>query len=199
MKKKLISVALLSMIATPAFAADNGIYVGGQLGMASTKFDLPAGSGIAEDSMSPISFGATLGYALNKNFAVEGSYISLGKATYKTVPASPLTIGISSSVLSVAAVGSYPVSNELSVLGRLGFASATSKVSADNCTGCTFPPDAKKSALTYGFGAQYNISDVAGVRLTYDMYTLGESNDPNVNAIMLGKANVFSVAGIYKF
>lgn len=196
--KKIIAIAVFSALTTTTFAADSGLYVAGQIGMAPTTFDVDT-TGMTADVKSPVSFGGTVGYAVNSNFSVEASYVDLGKITWKAI-GFPMTIGIKSTLISGTAVGSYPLSQQLSVIGKLGFASATSKVDcADSvfCSGATFPPDAKKSAITYGLGAQYNLSDKLGLRLTYDHFSLGDKT--STNTIDPGRANLLSVSGVFRF
>ena len=57
------------------------------------------------------------------------------------------------------------------------------------CTGCS---DSKDRGLTYGFGGQFNVTPMVGIRLGWDKYRF---NDNGTN----GHANFYSIGGLVKF
>lgn len=175
MGKIIIAVLLSVFIAAPAVAGD---YYGGiKVGKAKTSFDNTV---LSTDSST--IFGLLGGYTFSPNFAVEAEYADLGKAT-ESISASDMK----SSELGLSAVGSFPINQDFSVYGKLGVASATTKEAG--------AADAKRSAVTYGLGGQYNASSTIGIRLGYDHYDLGDSPA----TIPEGKANLWSIGGVFKF
>lgn len=180
MKKIAIAVLLSTFVAAPVFAGD--YYAGIKVGKAKTSVDT-----VTLTESSPTAMGLLGGYTINPNLAVEAEYVNLGKAKDNRVPVDE----IKSSVWGVSAVGSYPINQEFSIYGKLGVAQATSKVS-----GATPPPDAKRSAVTYGLGGQYNATSAIGIRLGYEHYDLG---DGGAAKMPKGKANLWSLGGVFKF
>lgn len=138
--KKIAFAVLLSALAAPAFA--EGMYAGVNLGQSDA------------DGFSANSFSILGGYTIDKTLAAEVAYVDLGSDSSVDV-----------SALSVSAVGSYPINDQVSVLGRLGIASTKVEVSVPGFSGSE-----SKTALTYGIGGQYNVSSTVGVRVGYDIY-----------------------------
>lgn len=159
MKKIAIAAILSAFVAAPALAADT--YLGVNVGQ--NKIDV-AGVG------SSTSIGILGGYTFNQHVAAEVSYTNLGSAD-------GTGITITGHVISIAAVGSLPLNNDFSLLGKLGLASST----IDN----TFVSESK-SDLTYGIGAQYNASKSVGIRLGFDSFKVGSSNTKDSSLISIG-------------
>ena len=101
---------------------------------------------ITADDKSAFGFGFHGGYRINQYFAVEGSYAILGEFTGKvnvSLPGGHLQIGASSAAtdiditsltgkytaevtaISGAAIGTYPLADNATVFGRLGYYSVT--------------------------------------------------------------------------
>ena len=174
--KKIAVVALLStLIVVPAVAAD--MYAGVRVGQAKTSID-----NVPLTTDSPTGLGVFGGYIINPNFAVEAEYLNLGE--FKAGSA-----GGKSSGFSVSGIGSYPINEQFSLFGKLGYAMITSKATGSNTS-----PDAKSNAVTYGLGAQYNVNPSVGVRLGWDKYKFNDTT-PALN----GNASLISVGGVFKF
>jgi OOP family OmpA-OmpF porin len=173
MKKIAIAVLLSAVVVAPAFAADN--YAGIRLGQAKTSID-----NTALTTSSPTGFGVFVGHDFNQNFALEGEYLNLGE-----VKAGPG--GAKSSGFSLSGVGSYPINEQFSLFGKLGYAMLTSKATGSNPN-----TDRKSNAVTYGLGAQYNVSPAAGIRLGWDKYKFSDTG-------MNGNVSLISVGGVFKF
>ena len=71
--KKIIALALLASSVAPAFAADTGFYVGGNLGVSSTH------TGETMTHSADAAYGFTAGYQFTKNLGVEGFYERAGQ------------------------------------------------------------------------------------------------------------------------
>lgn len=172
MKKTMIALLVSTTFAASAFAADQGFYVGANVGQSSTDtYNLSTKTGTA--------FSLLGGYQFMKYVAAEVQYNDFGSPTF-TGGTSPKLSGY-----SLAAVGILPFNEQWSLLGRLGYAST--KIGS--------PVDQSKSDITYGIGGQYNINQAFGVRVHYDQYKVGGSNTGNQTAT----TSVASAGVVYKF
>ena len=172
MKKITIAVLLSTFVAVPAFSADEGFYVGADVGQSSTNtLDLSTKTGTA--------FSVLGGYQFMKYLAAEIQYNDFGSPTH--------TGGSSTKIngYSGAAVVILPLNDQWSLLGKFGYAS----------TKLGSPYNTKKSDITYGLGGQYNISQAWGVRLNYDMYKVISPAPASQTAT----TRVVSAGVVYKF
>ena len=103
--KKMIVLAALAMLSTVTLAADKTWYAGVDVGSTKFKFD--------GDSENKTSYGATLGYQVNKNLAFEVQGHRLGKWNQDGV-------GLTVNSASVSGLLMQPVSDSISVYLRLG-------------------------------------------------------------------------------
>ncbi len=168
--KKIAAVALLSaFIAAPVAAQD--MYVGVNVG--SAEIDVTGMD-------SSTAFSVLGGYTINSNLAAEVAYNNFG-----SVDVAP-GVTVKSNALSVSAVGSYPINDMFSLIGKLGVASTTFKVSA--------PPPISSSesetGVTFGVGGQFNFDKQIGMRAGYDIYKVGTNSD---------NENVMSIGGVFYF
>jgi len=138
-----------------------GAYVGVSVGNASP-----------EDSAfdSAVGWKAFAGYGINNNLAVEGGYTSFGEMDGPTIQ------GFSTSVeptgFELAAVGRYPINDQFSLFGKLGFLAWDFEVNvAGLSAGSTTGTD-----IFFGVGGEYNLSGNLGVRATWDRYTIEDDN-----------------------
>ena len=178
MKKIAIAALLSVVVVAPAVAADEPhMYAGVRVGQAKTSID-----NTVLDTANPTAYGAFGGYAFTPNVAAEVEYLNLGEVKAGGG-------GAKSSGGSVSVVGSYPFNEQFSLFGKLGYAMLTSKFSG-GATG----PDAKSKAVTFGLGAQYNVTPSVGVRLGWDRYKFNDTTQG-----MNGNANLYSVGGVFKF
>jgi OmpA-OmpF porin, OOP family len=76
--------------------------------------------------------------------------------------------------LEVTAVGLFPLANQFSLFGKLGFA----RVEAESNFGST-----DDTSLTFGFGGQFDVNRNLGLRLGWQRY---EIEDTDVDFISLG-------------
>lgn len=183
MKKIAAVVLFFAVVAVPAFAADEGFYAGVTLGSGKPGV---APSAAALSKKSNFIYGGLAGYQFNKNLATEVQFTGFGKAT------DVLGNTVKGDALSMSVVGMWPLTDSLELLGKLGVASAktTSSVAATNL-------GATRTAATYGLGAQYNVSQNLGLRLSWDRYGVATANAAGVKTN--GNANVMTVGAVYKF
>lgn len=168
--KKIILAAMLAALATPAVAADSGVYAGLKVGSSNKSVN-----GISESSTAT---GVYLGYATSPEFAIELGMSNLGDM------ASGL---VTFSSIEVSAVSSFPVNDTFSIYGKLGFASTTEEAALFGVTG-------KRSALTYGLGGQFNVSPTLAVRAGWEKHSFGDGTN-----FYQGDSSWISAGALVKF
>src|SRR6266446_6396799 len=168
--KYVLALLAAFAISIPAFAADTGGYLVGMFGQ--TKIKDVDTTGLNNVSLDDTSTGIKLGggYAFNRNFAVEGAYVDLGKAKVTgTFGGNNASETIKASGLVVTAVGMVPINQQFSLLGRLGLINATVKADASvgNASASVKSTDMK---TTFGIGVAYSFTQQFAVRADYDVY-----------------------------
>jgi OOP family OmpA-OmpF porin len=136
MFKKLAIAAALAVAASTSFAAPTGYYAGLDLG--STKIDDLDGN--------KTSFGGFLGYGFNQFFAVELGYRQLGKWDFHGAD-------VNAKQTHLSVVGSYPVTPQFDIYGRLGYNQLRAEASYGNLT---YGDDT--SGGLYGVGVSYTFT-----------------------------------------
>lgn len=188
--KKIASALLLStVVAAPAFAADNGFYAGVTVGRSHTGNI--AGNTTMTKSSDTVA-GILAGYQYNKYLGVEAAYTGAGKFT-ATIPAGNIYSG-KSDASSLVAVGTLPLNNNFSLYGKLGIASVKTTLSATPATADT---GATRSTSTVGFGAQYNATPAIGIRFGWDRF--GAAVTTAAGAKSNFNADVYSLGAVFKF
>ena len=174
-----------------AFAQDSGWYIGANVGQSTFKDScsgLPAGVS-CEDSDT--AFGVFGGYQFNKYFGAELGYTDLGKTDASG-------LGVSAEIkakgVELLAVGTFPVNEQFSLYGKLGFFRWDVDASASG-PGGSFSDSASGTDLTYALGAQYNFTKKFGVRAQYQQYK--DAGDENTTG--QGDIDVLSIGVVYKF
>lgn len=183
MKKIVAAVVLSAVVAAPAFASDAGFYAGLTLGSGKPGVT-PTAAALNKNSSSIV--GVLAGYQYNRNLAVEGQFTGLGKAS------DVAGLSTKADAFSLSAVGLLPLNDSFELYGKLGLASAktTSSAGATNL-------GATRNGLTYGIGAQYNVSRNIGVRLGWDQYGVATTTAAGVKSN--ANANVTTIAAVFKF
>ncbi len=138
------------------------------------------------------------GYQINRNFGLEAGYFKLGKFGFHavTVPAGTLDGEIKLQGLNLDLVGTLPLSERWSALGRVGaqYARASDSFSGTGAVGVS-NPSPSKSALNpkLGLGLQYAFSPSFLVRGEAERYRI---NDAVGNH---GDVNLYSVSLVFPF
>ncbi len=216
MNVKLLASAGLVLGLTAGFsslaAADPGWYVGlsggqSKAGTGGGELDSTFGSlgFTTSSSMDETDTGWKLfaGYQFNPYFAVEGGYVDLGEFSFSTsvtaAPAGYTTGSLSGNVKTkngflVDAVGIWPVTDKVSVFGKLGAYSMKTELSASGSSG-SLSESSTDSDLHWGIGAGYDFDKNFGARLEWERF-----NDVG-NKDKTGEMNVdlLSVGVVYKF
>ena len=211
-KRRLSLLALAgfgAVCSTTVMAQDvPGWYLGGNVGGTRADFkndrinSLLTGQGFTVNSTTTdnSSTGYKLfgGYQLTPNFAVEGGYFDLGRFNYSssTTPAGTFSGNTRVNGLNLDLVGTLPLSDRFSVLGRVGAAYAQNRGSFAS-TG--FVPayigDSRRNEtnVKVGLGLQYAISEALSVRAEIERYRI---SDPIRNR---GNIDMASVGLVYRF
>lgn len=183
--KNVIAIAALAGAAfsLPAMAQMrmSSAYIGGGIGQSKFKDGCAGGTfpGVSCDDKDT-AFRLFGGYQFNRNIAAELGYADLGKAK-----ASGLGITQEAKVTAwdLSAVGTFPVWQQLSVLGRLGAYYGKGKLSGPVSS------DKNTTNVTFGLGAQYDLSRNLGLRAEWQRYSkvkfeaAGASGDTDVDTL----------------
>jgi len=150
---KIIAKALVSAAALAALSAHaEGPYVGGSIGASQYK-----GPDIGGASTDRSGSGGKLygGYGFTPNLAVEAGYADVGKASSSAG-------SVKGKGVFVDLVGSVPVADSFSVLGRVGAFNGKSSVSGGSSESGT---NAK-----FGLGVQWDMNKQTGIRGEWERY-----------------------------
>jgi OOP family OmpA-OmpF porin len=204
---RLMPLALLAL--STGVYADNDLYVVGEVTHSrdtlntSTNDTALTGAGASALSSNGKSNGnqwrLQLGYKLSPNVAIEGGYIDFGKAKYSASYTGGTAQGtVKAGGLDIAALGIVPVTDSISVFGKVGVVAARVKSSLTAGTpasAATGNISANAISPLIGLGASYKISDTMDVRAEYDHASdLGKSGKTGKM-----KADMVSVGLAYHF
>ena len=146
---------------------------------------------------NPGALGLGFGYHFNPNFALEANYIDLGDAAAHVHEFSPafanLTEHLDASGVSVDAIGLIPLSERVSLFGKLGAFNyhLDDSVDADFFTGPQ-PPDANGTTWDLGAGVEIHFARSLGMRAGFTSYRhVGDANTTGKQNIGLGYAQLY--------
>jgi len=161
--------------ATPAIAADNGIYLGASVGQSGVEFDESLeGENFSFDASST-GFKAIAGWRFLDWLAVEGNYVDLGSGD-DTIDNVKFETDVSG--VSLSAVGFLPV-GPVDLFARVGAINWDADLSA---LGETISSD-DGTDLTYGIGAQFRVWSLS-IRGEYEVFDI--SNADTVDMFSIG-------------
>lgn len=201
--------ALCALAAAPASAQEGGYFYGGlSLGQSQARIDDERinasllGAGLATTSMSldesHAGYKLFAGYQLNRYLALEGGYFNLGKFSYTatTVPAGTLHGQIKLQGLNLDLVGTLPITDRFSAIGRVGVqvAKARDSFSGTGAVQVADPSPSKRDTnYKLGVGLQYEVNPSFLVRAEAERYRI---NDAVGNR---GDVNLYSVTLVFPF
>jgi OOP family OmpA-OmpF porin len=172
---KMTTRALVSAATLVALTAHaEGPYVGGSIGTSKYK-----GADIGAVATDKSSTGGKIygGYGFTPNIAVEAGYADLGK--FKSAAGE-----VKGNGLFVDAVGTVPITQSLSALGRVGAFNGKLK---DNLNG-----NSSGTNLKAGLGLQYDFNKQTGVRAEWERYKFkGVNEKPSADLYSIGVNHKF--------
>ncbi|GAA5173967.1 outer membrane beta-barrel protein [Niveibacterium umoris] len=181
MKTQLLIAAAAATFAGSALAADEGFYIGGNVG--ASKHDV---SGVADVKDNPTTWGLYGGYDFNRNFAVELGYQDLGKAEAGGYQSKNYAV-------STDLVGKLPVSDRFDVFGKVGLAYVDRKVE-----GYGTEDSQSGTAAKLGLGAEFKATQNVGIRAEVAHY-MGAPKIETATASFDKNTTVFTMGVNYKF
>jgi OOP family OmpA-OmpF porin len=206
---RLIALASLgALLASPALAQDSYNYFGLSVGKSRARLDnqgiansvIAPGQTASLTSSSPKDTGYKVfgGYQLNRNLAFELGFFKLGEFELgaNTTPAGTLKGQVRVQGANFDLVGLVPLSENFSLLGRLGlqYARIRDNFSGAGTTVVTNPtPSHRNTNYKVGVGAQYAFSPSVQMRLEAERYRVDDALGRDVNA------NMYSVGFVFPF
>src|SRR5512145_941088 len=175
-KKIVVASALAMSSLLTATHASAQAFVGASVGQSDIDEDITAGlitSGSTDSKDTAFKlFG---GYMFNRYFGVEGAYVDLGEASYSgDFFGSPVTGGkVETSGFSVSALGSYPVTEQFSIFGKIGVFFWEAEAN-DTTGGIPFSDKIDGTDVSFGVGVNYNFTQNLGVRAEWERFTMDE-------------------------
>jgi OOP family OmpA-OmpF porin len=194
-KAGLATLGLISAVAfaVPAAAQDRpGFYAGGSLGQ--SDIDEEITTGLIDPGSGPVdgkdtAFKVFGGYMFNRHFGVEGAYVNLGEVSYSgDFFGLPVTGGkVEVSGFNAAALGSYPITEQFSVFGKIGLLIWEAEAS-DITGGVPFSAKEDGSDIFFGVGVGYNFTPNLGVRIEWERFKVEVLDDVDADLISVGIA-----------
>ena len=185
-----LSSSLYAQMATPNF------YAGASFGQTKAKSVcngvVAAGLSCDDSDTAGRIFG---GYQFNRNFALELAYAELGKVNASGVVATvPQSGNWKARSWDMMAVGIMPLSEQFSLLGKLGVAlwRLDSTLTPTGIGSVQQSPSG--TSATYAVGGQYDFTQRVGMRVEWQKYK-DIGNDAGVKSDVA----VFSLGALYKF
>jgi OOP family OmpA-OmpF porin len=208
-----IAAALLMLSSGGLYAQDQGWYMGIGVGQSKAKQTASCSdlNGLLDPgfscSLKDTDTGAKLfgGYQFNQYVAAEVSYVSLGNfklSANGTITGIPATANASDkpSGFSIDAVGSYPITKEFAVLGRIGiFAWSLDDSSSVSAPGLALASSSVSNKPTgtnadFGIGVKYDFDRNMGARAEFQRFK-------SIGNETTGKSDVdlISASFVYRF
>lgn len=200
-KLSLITLAVLA--SSFASADDPGWYIGANVGQSNATIDDERitsdllGKGFSRTTITDDdrSTGYKIfgGYQYNRYLAVEAGYFDLGNFGFNatTVPAGTLSGNIKLKGLNLDLVGTLPISEKLSVMGRVGanYADATDSFVGTGAVKVLDPnPSERDTNLKVGLGLQYAFTPALAMRAEVERYRINDAigNKGDIDLVSLG-------------
>lgn len=185
--KAILVTLSLSLAGLPAFAAESPFYIGASYGL--TRSDVKtsqvasyvnacAGISCSKDG-NDSGFSLFGGYSFNHNLAIEAAFVDLGDTASIDSSGGSGTSATRQSTdgIRIALVGSYPVADRFTLLGKIGFYRWTSDTSFSNSSGLSVSASESGTKSSFGLGVSYTHNKNVSLELTWDRYTsLGTSS-----------------------
>ncbi len=210
-----IAIAFSATLSNSAFAAEDtfinpdwansAVYVGGSIGQGRSKIDDQANARtLTGSTLSTFSndsrdrgFKLFVGKKLNQYFAVEGGYFDLGKYNFRaTTPTNGFIAGESRyRGVNLDLVGELPLSQRISVLGRIG-GQYTRTGTSFSGNGIAVPSNRYSGDSDFGgkagLGLEFKFNEALAMRAEYERSRLNDALGRR------GNVDLISVGLVYK-
>jgi len=203
-----LNLLALALLASPVLHAQDtspntGMYMGISAGESKAHIDNARitqgllGAGLVTDSLTEdrkdTGYKAFVGFPINPFWAIETGYFDLGHFgfTANTTPAGSLTGSARIKGLNLDLVGTLPITDQWSLLGRVGAAYAQTKdtFSSTGAVSVLDPsPRKRETNYKFGFGTQYAFTPALTLRLEAERYRINDAvgNRGDVDLVSLG-------------
>lgn len=207
-----LALALLTCpsVYAQTLAVNNGMYMGISAGESKAHLDNAAiaqgllGSGVSATSLNSdqkeTGYKAFVGFPLNPNWAIETGYFDLGRFGFDATTAPAGTLSGSSRIkgLNLDIVGTLPITDRWSLLGRVGAAYAQTKGTYSG-TGAGAAGNAatskRETNYKYGFGTQYAFTPALTLRLEGERYRVNDAVGQRANVDLISLGLVYRFGG----
>ena len=169
------AAAALCLVAAPAFAADNGIYLGAGVGQSGVSYE-DAVEGIDVDfDANATAFKAIAGWRFLDWLAVEANYVDLGSAD-DNLAGEKVETDING--ISLAAVGFLPI-GPVDLFAKVGAINWNADLETESFG--SLSDDG--TDLNYGVGAQFRVWSLS-LRAEYERFDISDAD--TVDMVSLG-------------
>jgi OOP family OmpA-OmpF porin len=208
LQPRLLVLTLAAVFSPLLFAQantnDNDLYMGVSIGESKAKLDndhaaqsrMPAGfsSDMLSEDTRGNAYKAFIGIPFSENWAMEAGYFDLGRFGFdaSTAPLGAVSGTTDIRGLNVDLVGTLPVTENWSLLGRVGAAYAETK-GRFNGTGGNSSSNERDTQYKYGFGTQYAFTPALSMRLEGERYHVTDAVGQRDNV------DLISVGLVYRF
>ena len=208
LQPRLLVLTLAAVFSPLLFAQanpyDNGLYVGVSIGESKAKLDndhaaqsrMPAGftSEVLNEDTRGNAYKAFIGIPFSENWAMEAGYFELGRFGFDASTTTPGTLSGITDIrgLNVDLVGTLPVTENWSLLGRVGAAYAETKGRFAGAVGSASTKE-RDTQYKYGFGTQYAFTPSLSMRLEGERYRVRDAVGQHDNV------DLISVGLVYRF
>lgn len=189
-----------SLAAAPALAQEPGFFYGGvSAGTARSSVDEAAvaagvlgGAAVTGITSDETDTGYKLfgGYQFNRNFGMEAGYYDLGKSTFSaTAPGGAFNNDTRMRGLNLDLVGTLPLSERFSLLGRVGVAMGRTRATFTGAGAAAVADrNDNKANAKVGLGVQYELTRAMWIRGEVERYRVnnGVNGRTNVNLYTVG-------------
>ena len=171
-----VSAGLLLATGTALAQQEGRFYAGASFGQAEANdFCSEAratapffGGSVASCDEKDTAFKFFLGYRVNPNFAIEGSYFNYGEVSFSgQLSGFPISASVEPTAFGVAAVGILPLGNRFSLFGKLGLLASEVDASV-NVAGFPGSESESETGLHMGIGAMFDVSSSVAIRAEWE-------------------------------
>lgn len=188
MKRIILSLALAGLSASALSASTNGFYAGASLGKSETNLYTTVQSGASLDEKGT-SYGAFIGYNINKYFATELNYNKFATADldfraggqftmdgYTFNPAVDGSVDVDVQSLGLSLIAKYPIHNYVVPYAKIGLQRYEHE-SVTKTQIATVKTNVKDTDTYHGFGVESNISKNFATRVSYEEFSMNDETD----------------------